>query len=248
MRKNTMKLAIAVVVAGFSTPVLAGCGEDGDYGAYIRQIESGPQGYSATNPSSSATGAYQFTIGTLKELGYITHIPGPASRHFGNSSWEGVVWSDKARGMGINSRADFKANHGAQDRAFNDLTQRNLQAVSGHWTEGATVNGVQMTQGGVAAAVHMLGAGGFRAWAASGFSPSGLNASIAAAHNWTPEQYNQHLMNRVARGGCMDPGDIEMADIGIHEITELPEIYLMPFNQRPGPAPILPGQIVSLGL
>lgn len=247
MRKLSFRLSVALLMMGFATPVFAECTED-DYGAYIRKVESGGQGYSATNPTSSATGAYQFTIGTLKSLGFITHIPGPASSYFGSSSWEGVVWSDSARAMGVNSRSDFMANHHAQDVAFSRLTQQNLSAVSNSWSPGSVVNGVRMTPGGVAAAVHMLGAGGFKRWAASGFSPSGLNAAHAAAHGWTPEQYNKHLMNRIAQGGCMDPSSIAMSDEGIHEIAELPEIFLMPFNARQGPTPILPGQLVSLGM
>lgn len=239
MRKFLTGAVAAVTASLMALPALSACGEGDDFGAYIRQIEGGPKGYLATNPSSTATGAYQFTLGTLKELGYISHYTGPISQYFGDSSWDGVVWTGKD---GINSRAQFKASQGAQDRAFADLTQRNLQAVSGHWTPGAVVNGVAMTEGGVAAAVHMLGAGGFRQWAASGFSSSGLNSSIAAAHNWTPEQYNQHLMNRVARGGCMDPGSIS---IGEDAIAELPEVFLMPFTARPGSPVLMPGSLAS---
>lgn len=239
MRYYLQCAAFSSLIALSALPALAECGPDNDFGAYIRQIESGPQGYSATNPGSTATGAYQFTIGTLRELGFIQSIPPGMSNLFGTSNWDGVVWTGRD---GIHSRADFMANHAAQDRAFADLTQRNLQAVAGHWTPGQVVNGIPMTEGGVAAAVHMLGAGGFRQWAASGFSGSGLSASIAAAHNWTQEQYNQHLMNRMARGGCMDPGNIT---IGEDTIAELPEIFLMPFTARRGPPVILPGRLTT---
>lgn len=226
------------------TPALAempeGCGEGGDYGEYIRSIESGAQGYSATNPGSTATGAYQITLGTLQSLGYISSYSGPASRYFGNSSWDGVVWTGLD---GVRSREQFMANHGAQDRAMAELTRRNLQSVAGSYTPGQVVNGIPLTSGGVAAAVHMLGAGGFRQWAASGFSASGLNATHAANHNWTPEQYNQHIMNRVASGGCMDPNDIA---IGEDSITALPEIFLMPWEGREGSPVIMPGSFASV--
>lgn len=246
MRKTLTSLAIMISLGVTALPAWSECAAE-DFGAFIRQIEGGPQGYSATNPTSSATGAYQFLVGTLKDLGMITHIPHPPQQHFGNSNWEGVVWSDRARAMGINSRADFKANHAAQDQLFAEFTQGNLNAVSNSWTPGQVVNGVQLTPGGVAAATHMLGTGGFRTWAASGFSASGLSASIAAAHNWSPEQYNQHLMRRIAQGGCMDPNLISISDqTGNHTIAELPEIFLMPFTRRDGPAVILPGQLVSL--
>lgn len=246
MRKLLGSVSVILSLGAMAMPAWADCGES-DFGAYIRQIEGGAQGYSAVNPTSSATGAYQFLAPTLQSLGMISHLPSNRSSLFGNSSWEGVVWSDKARAMGINSRADFKANQAAQDQLFAEFTQRNLQTVSSSWTPGQVVNGVQLTPGGVAAATHMLGTGGFQQWAASGFSASGLSASIARAHNWTPEQYNQHLMRRVAQGGCMDPSSISISEGGgNHTIAELPEIFLMPFNARQGPAVLMPGQLVSL--
>lgn len=242
LRRPFPMFACAVALAALPLPAAAECGPDNDFGAYIRSIESGPMGGRATNPGSTATGYYQFTIGTLQSLGYVQSWTGPVSNLFGNSSWDTVVWTGRD---GINSREDFMNNGAAQSRAFAELTQRNLQAVSGSWTPGQVVNGVALTEGGVAAATHMLGAGGFRQWAASGFSPSGLSASIAAAHNWTPEQYNNHLMNRVARGGCLDPNTITSAP-GSDPITQLPEIFLMPFVARPGAPVILPGQLASV--
>ena len=240
MRKYLLISAAALCMVAAPALSQEGCGEGEDYGAYIRGVESGPQGYSATNPGSTATGAYQFTLGTLQSMGYISHYSGPISQYFGAGNWDGVVWTGRD---GIRSREQFMANHAAQDRALAELTQRNLRAVAGTYTPGQLVNGIPLTQGGVAAAVHMLGAGGFRRWAASGFSGSGLDPSIAAAHNWTPEQYNQHLMNRVAGGGCMDPADIEIGD---DNIAELQQNFLMPFESRPGSPVILPGHLVSL--
>ncbi len=240
MKKYLVSTALALTLTALPGLALAECGSDEDFGAYIRQIEGGGKGYEATNPGSSATGAYQFLIGTLKELGYVQHYSGPASSYFGDSGWNDVVWTGKD---GINSRAEFMASQGAQDRAFAEFTQRNLQAVAGNWTPGETVNGIQMTSGGVAAATHMLGVGGFRQWAASGFSASGLDPKIAAAHGWSPEQYNKHLMNRVAKDGCMDPNDIT---IGNDAIAELPEIFLMPFTAKPGKPVIIPGRIASV--
>lgn len=240
--KHLRILAVSFLALAAS-PALAtapeGCGDGGDYGEYIRSIESGAQGYSATNPGSTATGAYQMTIGTLQSLGYISSYSGPMSALFGGSNWDNVVWTGLD---GIRSREQFMANQGSQDRAMAELTRRNLQSVAGTYRPGQIVNGIPLTSGGVAAAVHMLGAGGFRQWAASGFSPSGLNATHAANHNWTPEQYQNHIMNRVASGGCMDPSNIS---IGEDEIAALPEIFLMPWEGRRGSPVILPGSFAS---
>lgn len=242
MRK-TSRLLAASLLAVLPHAAMASsldCDGDQDYAAYIRAIEGGGAGYSATNPTSSATGAYQFLAGTLRELGYISHLPGPASQYFGDSDWSIAVWTGKD---GITSRAQFMASQAAQDRAFAEFTDRNLQSVSSHWSPGQVVNGIPLTAGGVAAATHMLGAGGFRQWAESGFSASGLNAQIAANHNWTQEQYLQHLMGRVARGGCMDPGDIA---IGADAITQLPNIFLMPWDDGSRAPVILPGSLASV--
>lgn len=232
-------IALTTLILTFATPLVAqslDCEGGESYGDYIGRIEGGSRGYAATNPTSSATGKYQFLLGTLQELGYVAGYDGGASQYFGDSDWAGVRWTGKD---GITSRDAFMNSPGAQENAFAEFTQRNLSAVSGSWTPGATVNGVQLTQGGVAAATHMLGAGGFRRWAESGFTPAGLDTTHAGNHGWSPADYNNHLMNRVATAGCMDPGDITPS--GNDRIDDLPEVFLMPFERLPGAAPYLPG-------
>lgn len=230
---------LALPAAAYAQDMGGDCGEGSDYGALVRGGESGAAGYSATNPGSTATGAYQFTYGTLVDLGYIN---GSASKHPGPGAgdWSGVVWTAES---GVSSRAEFMANQGSQDRAIGKFTSKQLGAISNSYTPGQMVNGVAMSNGGAAYAAHMLGSGGFNKWAASGFSASGLDPKIAAAHGWTPEQYNAHLMKRVAEGGCFDPGDIAM---GNDEIDDLPEIFLMPWKPMQRAPVIMPGQLRSL--
>lgn len=237
------KILLTTCLIAFASTAAAqalDCDGGESYSDYIGRIEGGGKGYSATNPTSSATGKYQFLLGTLKELGYVSGYEGGASQYFGDSDWSGVKWTGKD---GITSREAFMNSPGAQDNAFAEFTQKNLDAVSGSWIPGATVNGVTMTPGGVAAATHMLGAGGFKRWAASGFTPAGLDSTHASNHGWTPERYNDHLMGRVATAGCMDPGDITPS--GNDLIDEIPEIFLMPFERQPGTAPYLPGSFTS---
>jgi|GEM_PF-3205864 len=200
----------------------------------------------STNPSSSATGAYQLTAAALVDAGFITKASsGNAGK--GTSSWSGVVWTDKAQALGVNSRDDFFNNQNAQNVAFAAFTQTNVNYVKQFYTPGQVVNGVPMSDGAAGVAAHMLGMGGFQKWAESGFSPSGLNAADAAAHNMSPEEYNNHLMQRMAAGGCADPSLIEQAEEGgAADVDKIPEIILMPWKPDQRPATIMPGQIRSL--
>ncbi len=255
-RRAPAAFALVALISGSipAAPVLAfepapagsgtGCDMEGNYAAMVLAGEGGSAGQFATNPSSTATGSYQFLYGTLADLGYIdtarSRRPAP-----GAGSWEGVVWNGKD---GIYSRDAFMASPAAQDNALREFTQGNLDLISGTYSEGEIVNGVPMSSGGAAYATHMLGAGAFRTWAASGFSPSGLDAGIAADHGWSRDQYNDHLMRRVAEGGCHDPGTIEgFGSSGTTTIDPLPEIFLMPWSPHSRAPVVLPGQLRVIG-
>jgi hypothetical protein len=245
-----MKSAMTLFLLVLSSPALAqgaseagesasNCdAEGGSYSDVITRFESGGR-LDATNDDSTATGKYQFLYGTLAELGYIeksaSNQPPP-----GAGEWSNVVWTGQD---GIHSRADFMASEAAQNAALDRFTQNNLTAISGTFTEGQIINGIPMTSGGAAAAAHMLGSGGFNKWAASGFSAAGLDAGIAAAHGMTPEEYNNHLMKRVAAGGCFDPGDIKSSGGAMEDI---PAIFLMPFGEGVARPRVGPGQLQSL--
>lgn len=235
------------------SPVMAaesggGAGLDCDgsqsYADLVAKYEGGGKGASATNPDSTASGSYQFTFGTLKELGFIKSGSTPG---FGEDSWSGVEWTGKG---GVYSRDDFFKSNAAQDLALSELTEKNLKAVEGLW-EGKTVNGVPLTAGGVAFATHQLGAGGFQAWAASGFTSAGLNPTHAKGHHKglseaeALEAYQNHFVNRLAKGGCMDPGIISS---GESDIGPMAEVGLMPWDEhKMAVRPIFPGQLQSLG-
>ena len=208
------------------------CSGGDNYAAGVLKYEGGGDP-GATNPGSTATGSYQFLYGTLVNLGYIES--GQRTPPPGAGDWDGIVWTGKD---GVYSRSQFMSSSSAQDNALAAFTNQNLSAISKSYTSGQVVNGVPMTDGGAALAAHMLGAGGFNKWAASGFSPSGLDADIAAAHGWTQEQYQEHLMKRIATGGCYDPSLIETPG---ELVQDLPEIFLMPWEASYSVPPILPG-------
>lgn len=216
-------------------------GDPGGYGSMLAGYESGVHGQYATNPNSTATGLYQLTVAALQDAGYITSVSGATG--FGEDDWSNVTWSGKD---GIYSRAQYMANTQAQANSLEAYTAKNLSYISGYYTDGQMVNGVTMTDGGAAAAVHMLGSGGFQQWANSGFSPSGLSSSVAAAHNMTQEEYQQHLMERVASGGCFDPANVTAAAPTTQDgtpVQDLPEIFLMPWENPFPPTVIFPGSI-----
>ncbi len=212
------------------------CGPSNNYGEAVLGFEGGGDQY-ATNPGSTATGSYQFLFGTLVDLGYIE--PGQAKPPNGAGNWEGVVWTGKG---GVYSRDQFMSSTEAQDQALSDFTNKNLSHIKKTYQSGQMVDGIPMTDGGAALASHMLGSGGFQKWAESGFSPSGLDPDIAAAHGWTPEEYQKHLMERVAAGGCYDPANIDSAGSGELQ-QDLPEIFLMPWEPNYMVPAILPGML-----
>ena len=130
------------------------------------------------------------------------------------------------------------ANQAAQDAALSRLTERNWSSIASSTPLGETVNGVPMTEGGALYATHMMGAGGYREWASCGFQPACLDPAQAAANNMTVEEYQAHLMKRVAEGAGVDPSNIEAAAFAELGADDAPGASLMPWRPANGPAVI----------
>lgn len=241
MRISALLLCASMLVTPAVLPSMAGAVEMGadcaagtDYAGMVRKHESGGD-YGIVSSSSSATGAYQFMFGTLKELGYVA----------GGDGWSNAVWTGKG---GVHSREQFLGNSTVQDAAFEEFTSKNLQAVEGKWTPGQTVNGVPLTEGGVALAVHMLGAGGFQHWASGGFSADSIMSDQAAANGGAATMQNI-LMKRLADGSCTDPNNIiGGSGGGSDNIGDLPAIFLMPWQPKMRAPIIRPGTFHSLSV
>lgn len=209
------------------------------YRAVNKQKGDSSNGYLA-----SATGRYQINAPTLADIGLIKKDK-IGSIPMGPGEWPADVWTDEARALGISSRETFKNNPAAQDSALSMLTEQKLGRInSSVWSMGSTPNGVPINSGSVASAAHMMGEGAFNNWAASGFTAGGLPPNLASDHDWTPEQANQHLLNRMATGACMDPSNIPISEM---ETFELPPIYLMEWVASSMVPSILPGQIPAIG-
>ena len=215
-----------VVLSMMSGPVLA-CESDGgksgtEYADMVIGGESGGD-WHATNNESTATGAFQFTYETLRDLGYIhPDSPPVSSSMFGTGSWENVIWTKLD---GVDSRESFMNNQAAQVNALSRFTQKNLNIINPDYTTSA--NGVPLTQGGVAYAAHFLGAGGFDEWRSCGYQPSCLPQAALDANSAyaTPQAMNDMLMGRMAEGGNVDPSCIDASQYE----GDLPPIYLMPW-------------------
>lgn len=220
--KQRFSVSLACLMVALASPATSSeDGGSGNYADLVKQQESGGD-YGATTTLGTASGAYQFTFATLKGLGMVKSGSTPA---FGEGEWSGVEWTGK---HGINSRADFLASQSAQDAVFSEFTSNNWGTISSSVPVGDTVNGVPMTQSGALHAAHMLGAGGFNQWASCGYQPQCLNMSQASANNMTREQFQAHLMKRVAEGGGYDASMVLNGEFGEDGVVqEIPMVGLM---------------------
>ena len=224
-------LAYAVTAMLVPAVAAASCTSDGGTGSsgtdYADMVLGGEGGgnWQATNllGESTATGAFQFTYGTLQDLGYISENSRPVGRDmYGAGEWEGVTWTGLD---GINSRTDFLNSQAAQVSALSRFTQGNLDIINADYNSSA--NGVQLTPGGVGYASHFLGAGGFNQWASCGYQSSCLpSAALAANSSYTPETMNDMLMGRMAEGAGVDPSCIDASQFE----GEIPMLVLMPWK------------------
>lgn len=203
-------------------------GGSGNYADLVYKHEGGGK-VDATTKLGSASGKYQFTYSTLKSLGFIES--GPGNVPSGAGEWANVRWTGKG---GVHSRQQFLNNEAAQDLALGELTQSNWNFIQSKVPVGTVVNGVEMSQGGALFAAHMLGAGGFNQWASCGFQAHCLNDGQASANNMSKEQFQAHLMKRMAAGGGYDPSVIASSGGdglgGGIPVSSPPSIVLMPWT------------------
>lgn len=177
-----------------ATPVWA---QDTSYADLIRTQESGGNYGALNTQGGTAAGAYQITAGTLASLGYVQHNGGS------RGSWANYTWTGAAQSAGVTSLSQFlnsSAGHTLQDRAFSELTTRNLSAMSSQTLglAGQTVNGVTFTQEGLLTAAHFLGAGALNEWVASGFDPTVFPPEYLTANGFASyEELQSHLMGRI---------------------------------------------------
>lgn len=222
--------AAVVILSLTAVQSLAQCTGDGGTGTgteYADMVLGGEGGgnWAATNllQESTASGAFQFTYGTLQDLGYISaDSRSVGTDMYGPGEWEGVTWTGLD---GVNSRMDFLNNQAAQVSALARFTDNNLNIINADY--GSVVNGVPLTPGGVGYASHFLGAGGFKQWASCGYQPSCLPAAaLAGNQSYTPETMNEMLMGRMAEGAGVDPSCIDAGQFD----GFIPPVVLMPWK------------------
>ncbi|WP_029066149.1 hypothetical protein [Labrenzia sp. DG1229] len=191
MRLRVLALSVGIALAT-ATAVLAST-----YADLIRSQESGGNYGALNSGGGTAAGAYQITAGTLASLGYVRHTGGS------RGSWANYEWTSQAQASGVSSLSGFlnsSAGHSLQDRAFSELTSRNLSSLSTSTRGliGQTVDGVMITESGLLTAAHFLGAGALNDWVASGFDPTVFPPEYLTANGFgSYDELQAHLLNRM---------------------------------------------------
>ena len=165
-----MSSRTAVGAVGQSAPFV---GSAHDYDATIRRIETGSYegNYSEENKHTRAAGAYQMMGQELGDTGYINTAATPKSALRAKyTDWEDVVWSDKARALGITDYQSFLGNKAAQDAIMQDVKREQDRQMS--------AKGISewpgYTHDELRAMTHFAGAGG-----TSSFLRNGTNTGDA---------------------------------------------------------------------
>lgn len=181
LRSTTLILIVELV----ATNAFAQTAQPGSITAAFAQFESAGNG-AATNPNSTATGAYQDTIGFLQSAGIVA--PGSAnnvtSADFGNSNWSNITFQPNP--YGITSRQDLlNAPLSVQTAIENaGLAQTYSQQVANGSTSyiGQTAPGGQViNQSALLACGEQLGAAGCKSYLQNGTTGNpATDASVQA--------------------------------------------------------------------
>jgi hypothetical protein len=235
-KENTMlaKSIISAVVTACLVPsvALAQCTTAGGEATGMEYAEMVLGGESSgdwethnKNEESTATGAFQFTYGTLQTLGYIKKEGSRTvgSDMYGPGEWQGKInWTGKD---GVTSRVSFMKNKAAQVNALKKFTELNLKSINPDYSTSA--NGIQLTPGGVGYASHFLGDGGFKQWRSCNYQPECIpKKALESNKDFNRETLNQMLMERMAEGAGVDPSCIDASQFE----GEITPVILMPWK------------------
>lgn len=174
------------------------------YSAFLNALgerESGGN-YNAEN-AYGYLGKYQFGELALRDIGYYTYDGTSAN------DWKPGFWTGK---NGVDSKAEFLANHSAQESAIRAYMSLQWQYMKDAWAYGGQVlDGVKITESGMLAGAHLVGAGNLNIFLLSGgvtIAVDGNNVSVKTyvkqfAGYATPFSAN-HGQAETIKGG---PGD-----------------------------------------
>lgn len=133
----------------------------GNYSGFLNalgQRESGGD-YGAVN-QFGYLGKYQFGELALRDIGYYTY-DGTST-----NDWKAGFWTGK---NGVDSRAEFLANPSAQESAIREYMGLQWEYMKSVWAyEGQTLDGVRITESGMLAGAHLVGAGNLNNYLLSG--------------------------------------------------------------------------------
>lgn len=207
MRKSAtgrMKLRTSMFLVLMAISGIALASGVATYMEKIRQSESAGN-YGATTDRGTATGAYQFTAGSLKNLGLVSYTSTPS---YGAGEWDNVTWNENA--WGVSSRQDFLNNTAAQDAVMVAYTQNNWNGLNASTKSyiGQSVNGMIVDESALLAGAHFLGAGGMNQFASCGFQSHCLDQAWADANGMTKEELAAAVRQRM-----MDYAGLDVAEL-----------------------------------
>lgn len=151
---------IAVAATAITAILLVAPGPaSGSYLDALAAMESGgnPLAYN----QYGFAGLYQHGGPVLVDAGWIE--PGSIS----GNDWSSAVWTPTAQAHGVSSIQDYLGNAPAQNAAQADVMTVQwgyIQHLGLDAYVGQTIDGIEITESGLLAGAHLVGAGGLRTW------------------------------------------------------------------------------------
>lgn len=174
--------------------------------------------WAAQNDNSTAHGIGQMLVSSYAQEGVVKAKP--QYRNLDKlTSWDQVDFTDKARSYGVNNYYELGNTMNGkrlQEQALVDYTRTNWENISGVAGQysGRQHGNMQMSDAGMLSVSHFLGSGGFKTWAASGFTKEGLanlddlNTIFDQNHFSTLEGFQEYLEGRMNTYQGVDVSEI----------------------------------------
>ncbi|GAB5388583.1 MAG: hypothetical protein Alpg2KO_15510 [Alphaproteobacteria bacterium] len=158
MKKRIQALAIGIVAILGTALVAPVEASRGGYEDYLRalSIRESSGDFTVIN-GSGYMGGYQIGEAALVDIGWVSN-DGNAF----NNNYRSYGWTSAAGAYGVRSYTDFINNRQAQEyaiRRYNQVQWGYIGAKNLYQYVGTTVNGILMTESGMLAGAHLVGAG-----------------------------------------------------------------------------------------
>ncbi|MGH6735262.1 MAG: calcium-binding protein [Methyloceanibacter sp.] len=198
----------------------------GNYTAFLNALgERESNGNYAAVNQFGYLGKYQFGEFALRDIGYYTY-DGTSANDFKTAYWTGK--------NGIDSKAEFLGSPSAQESAIREYMTLQWQYVKTAWAyEGQTLDGIKITESGMLAGAHLVGAGNLNKYLLSGgdaVSSDGNSVKVSSyvkqfAGYDTPFSANHSVAETIKGGSGNDKlsgrgGDDKLHGKGANDILD----------------------------